>query len=107
MFIRVVLPAPFSPSRARISPGSTVRSIWSLATRLPNRLVMPVSSSFTRSLLLPHSGHGLDPTPPLASACPGAARVGPVRPHPDRANLLRRARRGRLDRPVLDIGLDL
>src|SRR5690348_1542058 len=28
--------------------------MWSLATRLPNRLVMPASSSFTRSLLLPH-----------------------------------------------------
>ena len=34
-FIRVVLPAPFSPSSAWIWPGSTVRSMWSLATRLP------------------------------------------------------------------------
>ena len=30
-----VLPAPFSPSSAWIWPGSTVRSMWSLATRLP------------------------------------------------------------------------
>ena len=47
MFISVDLPAPFSPSRAWIWPGSTVRSMWSLATRAPNRLVMPLSSSLT------------------------------------------------------------
>ncbi len=46
-FISVVLPAPFSPSRAWIWPGSTTRSIWSLATREPNLLVMPRSSSRT------------------------------------------------------------
>src|SRR6476659_11146957 len=43
----VLLPAPFSPRSAWISPGSTVRSMWSLATRPPNLLVMPRSSSFT------------------------------------------------------------
>src|SRR5215469_3324747 len=48
-FISVVLPAPFSPSRARISPGWTTRSIWSLATRLPKRFVIPRNSSFTGS----------------------------------------------------------
>src|SRR6516165_11901858 len=48
-FISVVLPAPFSPSRARISPGWMTRSMWSLATRLPKRFVMPRSSSFTGS----------------------------------------------------------
>src|SRR5215469_4751443 len=47
-FISVVLPAPFSPSSARISPGCTTRSMPSLATRPPKRLVMPRSSSFTR-----------------------------------------------------------
>src|SRR2546421_6042971 len=45
MFMRVDLPAPFAPSRAWISPGSTTRSMWSLATRAPKRLVMPRSSS--------------------------------------------------------------
>src|SRR4051794_17174106 len=43
----VVLPAPFSPRRARISPSSTTRSIESLAVSAPNRLVRPLSSSFT------------------------------------------------------------
>ncbi len=47
VFIRVDLPAPFSPSSAWISPGSKVRSIASLATSGPNRLVIPRSSSFT------------------------------------------------------------
>ena len=45
MFISVVLPAPFSPSRACISPGADVRSTWSLATTPGNRLVTPFSSS--------------------------------------------------------------
>src|SRR3984957_8467122 len=52
MFISVVLPAPFSPSRPPISPGATLRSMWSLATRLPKRFVMPRSSSSTPVLLL-------------------------------------------------------
>src|SRR5690348_15818994 len=43
----VLLPAPFSPRSAWISPGSTTRSMWSLATSEPNRLVIPRSSSFT------------------------------------------------------------
>src|ERR1700761_6489285 len=46
--MRVDLPAPFSPSRQWISPGSTVRLMWSLATRAPNVFVMPRSSSFMR-----------------------------------------------------------
>ena len=41
MFISVDLPAPFSPSRQWIWPGSTVRSIWSLAVNVPKRLVSP------------------------------------------------------------------
>src|SRR4029453_2172878 len=42
-FIRVVLPAPFSPSRQWISPGVMSRSMESLATRSPNLLVIPRS----------------------------------------------------------------
>src|SRR5690554_6214458 len=41
MFMRVVLPAPFSPRSATISPLASSRSIPSLASRLPKRLVMP------------------------------------------------------------------
>ncbi len=48
MFISVLLPAPFSPSRAWMVPGATERPMWSLATRLPKRFVMPCSSRFTR-----------------------------------------------------------
>src|SRR5690606_8061210 len=65
MFIRVVLPAPFSPSRPRISPDSTVRSTESLAMTPGNRLVMPLSSSRSSasgpsrrwSLTVAHDGH--------------------------------------------------
>src|SRR6202050_340795 len=46
-FIRVDLPPPFSPSRACTCPGATARSIPSLATSEPKRLVMPFSSSST------------------------------------------------------------
>src|SRR5215468_8331247 len=46
-FISVVFPAPFSPSRAWTWPGATSRLILSLATRKPNLLVMPLSSSST------------------------------------------------------------
>ena len=45
ILIAVLLPAPFSPRRAWISPSSTVSEIRSLATRVPNRLVMPRNSS--------------------------------------------------------------
>src|ERR1044072_2674327 len=43
MFISVVLPAPFSPSSARISPRRSSRSIASFATKAPKRLPMPAS----------------------------------------------------------------
>src|SRR3712207_6810625 len=52
-FIRVDLPAPFSPSRQWISPGTMSRSMLSLATRDPNRLVMPRS---WRPLPVPAAG---------------------------------------------------
>src|SRR3954451_1651165 len=45
--MRVLLPAPFSPRRAWISPGSTTRSMASFAVSVPKRFVMPRSSSFT------------------------------------------------------------
>src|ERR1700680_945887 len=45
MFISVDLPAPFSPRRTWTSPGSRVRSMWSLARTPGKRLVMPLSSS--------------------------------------------------------------
>src|SRR5262245_44710590 len=41
MFIRVVLPAPFSPSSPRISPRSSVRSMSSLARRPAKLFEMP------------------------------------------------------------------
>src|SRR5690606_20942187 len=57
-FINVLLPAPFSPSSAWISPGSTTRSTWSLATSEPNRLVTPFNSSLT---VTPSGGRDRDP----------------------------------------------
>ncbi len=38
---RLVLPAPFGPIRAWISPGRTSRSTWSVATSAPKRLTRP------------------------------------------------------------------
>src|SRR5580704_100768 len=42
--ISVVLPAPFSPRSAWISPAATARSTWSLARRLPKPTVIPPRS---------------------------------------------------------------
>jgi hypothetical protein len=44
MFISVVLPAPFSPSKAWISPPETSTVTSSFATTPGNRFVMPFSS---------------------------------------------------------------
>ena len=44
MFISVVLPLPFSPRMARISPERIVKLIESFAITFPNRLVMFFSS---------------------------------------------------------------
>src|SRR5579863_2445303 len=101
-FISVVLPAPFSPSSARISPGSTVRSMWSLATRSPKRLVMPRSSSFKRRL---HSRR-------VRRRPRSAART--LRPGPptgqtlcaERSARSHRALGGRDDLAALDLGLE-
>src|SRR3954453_1829490 len=46
----VLLPAPFSPRSAWISPGSTTRSMESFAVKEPKRLVTPRSSSPTDAL---------------------------------------------------------
>ena len=56
MFISVDLPAPFSPSRQWISPGSMVRSMWSLAVNDPNLLVRPLISSFIAAPSTPMTG---------------------------------------------------
>ena len=42
----VVLPAPFGPMIARSSPGSTVNETFSIAVRLPKRLL--TASTWTR-----------------------------------------------------------
>src|SRR4051812_6626559 len=73
--MRVLLPAPFSPSSAWISPGSTTRSMWSFATRDPKVLVMPRSSSFTWTAPSPWfrcSKHYRPPDPPRDTLAGGA-----------------------------------
>src|SRR4051812_44070779 len=75
-FMRVVLPAPFSPSRAWISPGSTVRLTSRLAITPGKRFVIPRSSSF------------IGPEPPSAIRCAGAG------------NRTRSAARGARRRPL-------
>src|SRR5438445_4973305 len=60
MFISVDLPAPFSPTRAWISPARTVRSTWSLAITPGQAFVIPrrSSASFSESCALIRSpGH--------------------------------------------------
>src|SRR3954467_12124488 len=94
--MRVDLPAPFSPSRAWISPGSTTRSMESLATRSPKRLVIPRSSSFTgdppclRAARPPRLHHVV-----RARGVRGGAPAAPVLPCG--TGSLRLARRGDLE----------
>src|SRR5688500_14777272 len=53
MRIRVVLPAPFSPSKAWISPGRKLKSTRSLANTVPKRLVIPrIATTGSRSLVI-------------------------------------------------------
>src|SRR5689334_2513231 len=47
----VLLPAPFEPINAWISPSAMERSMASLATRPPNRLVTALSSRIGSSIL--------------------------------------------------------
>src|SRR4029450_5001512 len=89
MFISVLLPAPFSPSRQWISAGSITRSMASLATSEPNRLVSPASSRCMADSL------------PESRRTPGSA--GP-RPLPLG---LRLRLRGDGDLAGDDVGLDL
>src|ERR1022692_3031504 len=92
-FISVVLPAPFSPSSALISPGSTTRSMWSLATSPPKRLVMPRSSS----LIQP-------PSLQLAPvSCPGGPGQLTGSDGSDRQSGLHRALGDRLDLAAFDL----
>ena len=44
---RVVLPAPFSPSRACTSPTAAEKSTWSFATTPGKRFVIPRTSRAT------------------------------------------------------------
>src|SRR5271165_3023256 len=103
MFISVVLPAPFSPSRAWMVPGTMERSMWSLATRLPKRFVMPCSSRFTRppaSFRPPH----LDL--PARTRVPGPGRRPRAGNSTIRPGLRDRGLRRGLDRPADDPRLD-
>ncbi|MPM21458.1 hypothetical protein SDC9_67902 [bioreactor metagenome] len=59
IFINVVLPEPFSPSKARISPYLIVRFMLLFATTLPKVLVIPFSSiayfvSFDFDIITPY-----------------------------------------------------
>src|SRR5258706_3125372 len=45
MFMRVLFPAPFSPSSAWISPGISLKSTWSFATTPGNALTIPLAST--------------------------------------------------------------
>ena len=92
MFMSVVLPAPFSPSRAWISPGRTSRSIESLATTPGYRFVMPrISSAGARTAWASDvigasrcraryryaaGGSALRSTRPLGSPGQGAGTIG-------------------------------
>ena len=74
-FIRVDLPAPFSPSNPMISPGVTVKSTWSTARTGPKSITMPfISTSMCQfSLLkknrsLPIGAPGRVPPPKAAAA---------------------------------------
>ena len=72
MFIRVLLPAPFSPRRAWISPGLMSRSMPSLATTPGKRLVMPRISRLGAAAA---ATSGSIVMPPLARSA--AASAGP------------------------------
>ena len=79
----VVLPAPFSPTTAWISPGWSVRSTPSRATTRSNRLLMPRIATSGGPVVSRHGrhvGHGMmgGPEPGRATARSGslALRLG-------------------------------
>ena len=94
MFISVLLPAPFSPSRAWISPGRIDRSMPSLATTPGKRLLMPrisragatARAAISGSIVIPPAarsaaavaGSGVAAViePPAGVAEPGGGSVG-------------------------------
>src|SRR5581483_7385833 len=109
MFMRVVLPAPFSPSRAWISPGSTVRLMWSFATTPGKPLEISFSSRRTFARPLPAVRPGCPPPQslPLRSQRRGAP-VGPGAPlAPLRRRVLQVVPVVRRDAPVDDPLLEL
>src|SRR4026208_1111886 len=58
MRISVVLPAPFSPSKAWISPGRKVKSTWLLANTVLKRLLTPrIATTGSRSLVISSHQH--------------------------------------------------
>src|SRR4051794_13685149 len=94
-FIRVDLPAPFSPSSAWISPGATTRSTESFAVSAPKRLVIPRSSRCTVG-------------PPDAGRAGGWSAAAPHLPTPAVERSARRLRRrGDRNRAVDDVLLRL
>src|SRR2546421_994156 len=70
MFIRVDLPAPFSPRSAWTSPSTSSKSTWSLASTPGNCLVIPRSS---RTAVAAMSGDSLTgkagPVARLSACC--------------------------------------
>src|SRR5919112_824672 len=75
--IRLDLPAPLSPMTARISPGYSSRSLPSMATTRPYRLVRPFAcSTGVWSLLPAGSGRRCDAVTLMASPPPPCS-VGP------------------------------
>src|SRR6516165_3435284 len=78
---RVVLPAPFSPSRAWISPGSTSNATRSFATTPGKRLVMPRAARAGTAAAPPGPGSGqAGPVSGLAGSV--FIRAGPGVPSP-------------------------
>src|SRR6476659_2966568 len=66
MFESVVLPAPFSPSRACTSPSAASKSTWSFATTAGNRFVIPLRA--TAAGMVGGSGGEARTSPPTESA---------------------------------------
>src|SRR6186997_3155417 len=68
MFISVDFPAPFSPSRAWISPRRRSKSTRSLARTPGNRFVIPRSSSTTSRSAMRSDSKGVGRGPPPRTA---------------------------------------
>src|SRR3954454_4931410 len=102
MFIRVLLPAPFSPSRQWISPGSMTRSMWAFATSEPKLLVRPDSSRCMRAASLSDGEPGRQDR--WVGCLPGSHRTTPGPGGSGRLGLYLR-----LDHDLAadDVGLDL